>query len=140
MCNAPPVLSIEKPKRKPRVSKILEENAMTNTVVPTKPKKATRQKKSDTLNIIDTPKKEDYNTVVHPTYIEETLEEVNTDEYEIEYVPLSLVEIESTVYYCDKKKSKLYTRNKDKHVGKYIGRYHADTGSIYTDIPDSDEE
>ena len=75
-----------------------------------------------------------------PTHIEHTMEEINSDDYEIEYVKLTLQEIGLITYFRDNKKNKLYKRIKDKHVGEYIGRYHPNTGAIHTDIPDSDEE
>ena len=75
-----------------------------------------------------------------PTHIEHTMEEINSDDYEIEYVKLTLQEIGLITYFRDNKKNKLYKRIKDKHVGEYIGRYHPNTGEIHTDIPDSDEE
>ena len=77
---------------------------------------------------------------VVPTHLEQTVEELNTEDYEIEYVPLSLIEIKSTMYYRDAIKNKLYQQIKEKQVGRYVGRYHIDSETIYTDVPDSDDE
>lgn len=78
--------------------------------------------------------------VVIPTYIEEKIEEIDTIDYEIEYVILTNIEIANTTYYHDIKKQKLYQIIKNKQIGPYIGRYCPRTESICTDVLDSDEE
>jgi len=78
--------------------------------------------------------------VVIPTHIEQQIEEVDANDYEIEYVPLTFIEIEHTTYFRDAKKNKLYQKIKEKIIGPYIGRYCPHTESICTEIPDSDEE
>jgi hypothetical protein len=77
--------------------------------------------------------------VVIPTHIEQQIEEIDANDYEIEYVPLSFIEIEHTTYFRDAK-NKLYQKIKEKIIGPYIGRYCPHTESICTEIPDSDEE
>jgi hypothetical protein len=77
--------------------------------------------------------------VVIPTYIEQQIEEIDTNDYEIEYVPLSFIEIGHTTYFRDPK-NKLYQKIKEKIIGPYVGRYCPHTESICTEVPDSDEE
>ena len=81
-----------------------------------------------------------YKEVTLPTYLETTLEEFDTDGYEIEYVKLSIFEHKSTTYFRDSTKNKLYKKIKDNGIGEYVGRYNPDTDSILSDIPDSDDE
>lgn len=81
-----------------------------------------------------------YKEVTLPTHLESSLEEFDTDGYEIEYVKLSLFEHKSTSYFRDSSKNKLYKKIKDNGIGDYVGRYDPDTESIITDIPDSDDE
>lgn len=78
--------------------------------------------------------------VVIPTYIEEKVEELDTQDYEIEYVILTHLEIEKTLYYHDSKKQKVYEIIKHKEIGPYIGRYCPNRQIICTDVPDSDDE
>jgi hypothetical protein len=78
--------------------------------------------------------------VVIPTYIEEKIEELDTAEYETEFVILTFIEIQNTTYYQDIKKQKLYQIIKNKQIGPYVGRYCPRTETICTDVPDSDEE
>jgi hypothetical protein len=78
--------------------------------------------------------------VVLPTHIESTMEEFDTDGFEVEYVRLSTFEHESQTYFRDSKKNKLYKKIKEKTIGSYVGRYDPDTDSIHTDVPDSDDE
>ena len=75
-----------------------------------------------------------------PTHIETTLEEFDTDDYEIEYVKLSVIEIDKKSYFIDSKKGKLYKKIKDKEIGPYLGRLNVETNTIVSDIPDSDDE
>jgi hypothetical protein len=78
--------------------------------------------------------------VVLPTHMESTIEEFDTDGFEIEYVRLSTFEHESQSYFRDSKKNKLYKKIKDKTIGSYVGRYDPDMNTIHTDVPDSDQE
>jgi len=78
--------------------------------------------------------------VVIPTHIEEKIEEVDTQDYEIEYIILTFLEVDKTIYYHDAKKQKIYEIIKNKEIGPYVGRYCPRTESICTDVPDSDEE
>lgn len=75
-----------------------------------------------------------------PTHIEKTLETVDTDGYEIEYVKLTKFEHDGVKYFRDMKKQKLYERVKDTSVGKYVGRYDSYSDSIIEDVPDSDSD
>jgi hypothetical protein len=78
--------------------------------------------------------------VVIPTYIEEKVEELDTQDYEIEYVILTHLEIEKTLYYHDIKKQKVYEIIKNKEIGPYVGRYCPNQQIICTDVADSDDE
>jgi hypothetical protein len=78
--------------------------------------------------------------VTLPTHLETTLEEFDTDGYEIEYIKLSVFEHKSSTYFRDATKNKLYKKIKDNGIGEYVGRYNPDTDSILSDIPDSDDE
>ena len=78
--------------------------------------------------------------VVLPTHMESSMEEFDTDGFEIEYVRLLTFEHESQSYFRDSKKNKLYKKIKEKTIGSYVGRYDPDTNSIHTDVPDSDCE
>jgi hypothetical protein len=111
------VAQVEKPKAKPR-------------------KKAEKPKEEPAKIEVKNICKE----VVIPTYIEEKLEEIDTQDYEVEYVILTHLEIEKTLYYHDIRKQKLYEIIKNKEIGPYVGRYCPHTGSICADVPDSDEE
>ena len=78
--------------------------------------------------------------VVLPTHIESTIEEFDTDGFEVEYVRLFTFEHESQTYFRDLKKNKLYKKIKEKMIGSYVGRYDPDMNTIHTDVPDSDCE
>ena len=75
--------------------------------------------------------------VIFPTYKEEK-EELDIYGWDIEYVPLTLFDLNQTTYFRDAKKNKLYTRVNEK-VGKYVGKYDTLTESIM-ELPDSDAE
>jgi hypothetical protein len=77
--------------------------------------------------------------VVIPTHQEHTLEELDTQYFEVEYIQLSPFEWGQTTYFRDRKKNKLYKKIKDS-IGSYVGRFDPDTETIFTDVPDSDEE
>ena len=78
--------------------------------------------------------------VVLPTHMEQTRDEVDTDGFEIEYVKLSVFAVGDISYFRDAKKNKLYKKIKEKTIGDYVGRYDPASETIYTDVPDSDEE
>lgn len=78
--------------------------------------------------------------VVLPTHMEQEREEVDTDGFEIEYVKLSVFALGDVTYFRDSKKNKLYKKIKEKTIGGYVGRYDPVTETIYTDVPDSDDE
>jgi len=80
-----------------------------------------------------------YKEVCLPTHIENTIEELDTDDFEIEYVTLQPFDVHGTSYFRDKKKNKLYKNVKNK-IGEYVGRYDPDREIIHTDLPDSDAE
>ena len=77
--------------------------------------------------------------VVIPTHQEQTLEELDTQYFEVEYIQLSPFEWGQTTYFRDRKKNKLYKKIKES-IGAYVGRFDPDTETIFTDVPDSDEE
>lgn len=78
--------------------------------------------------------------VVLPTHIESSMEEFDTDGFEVEYIRLSTFEHQSQMYFRDLKKNKLYKKIKEKTIGSYVGRYDPDTDTIHEDVPDSDCE
>jgi hypothetical protein len=78
--------------------------------------------------------------VVIPTHIEHQIETIDIDGFDIEYIPLSYIEIDRITYFRDTKKNKLYQKIKEKVIGSYVGRYCPHTGTICTEVPDSDEE
>jgi hypothetical protein len=78
-------------------------------------------------------------TSVIATHIERDTEEYYMDDYEIEYVKLSPFEHNSTMYFREPRKNKLF-QHINGALGDYIGRYDPYTETIRTDIPDSDEE
>lgn len=78
--------------------------------------------------------------VTLPTHIEETMEELDIDEYEVEYVTLTPIEIQQTMYYIDKSSQKVFKRIREKQMGDYVGRYDPVSETIHTEIPDSDDE
>ena len=71
--------------------------------------------------------------------MEQTIEEFDTDGFDIEYVKLTPFEVADTIYFRDRKKEKLY-KNIKGAIGPYVGRWDPDTESIHTEVPDSDEE
>ena len=124
----PVVAEIEAPNAEPLVAQ----------VKPKAPRKKTVKTKEEPVIVKEPPRicKE----VMIPTYIEENIEEIDTTGYEIEYVPLTTIEIEKITYYQDAKKNKLYQIVRNLKIGPYVGRYCPRTESICTDVPDSDEE
>jgi hypothetical protein len=80
----------------------------------------------------------EYKSII-ATHIENDIEELCTDDYEVEYVPLIPFEHNDISYFREPVKNKLFER-KNKIIGAYIGRYDSYTDTIRTDIPDSDSE
>lgn len=74
-----------------------------------------------------------------PTHIESEIEQFDTDGFEIEYIKLSLFELNGSTYFRDTTKNKLYKIIKNK-IGEYIGRFNPEDDSIVYDVPDSDNE
>ncbi len=134
-----------KRRRKPKINEEKNEDVVEEkkeVVEEKKSKKRGPRKKPEVSaysEIVNTPQLI-HKEVTLPTHLENTLEEFDTDGYEIEYVKLSLFELNNNVYFRDSNKNKLYKRIKEKTIGEYIGRYDKNTDSIITDIPDSDDE
>jgi hypothetical protein len=80
-----------------------------------------------------------YKEVSLPTHLEKTVEEVDTEDGEVEYVTLQPFQLHGASYFRDPKKNKLYKNVKQK-IGEYIGRYDPNKEIIHTDLPDSDDE
>jgi len=80
-----------------------------------------------------------FQEAVIPTIMESTIEQVDTDGYEIEYVELREFEVGGATYYRDSKKNKLYKKVKN-GIGPYVGRYSQEMGEIDNSIHDSDDE
>ncbi len=140
----PKVKRTRKPKVAPDASSVAAESVTTeDTPVPTAAKKRGGKKKAE-----ETP----YSTLINnthamvhkeatlPTHIESDLEKVDTGGYAIEYIRLSIFDVGEVTYYRDSAKNKLYKKLKEKSIGPYVGRWNSDTGTIVTDIPDSDDE
>lgn len=129
--------------RKPKIVKteipieIVEAVEIVDQKPKRKPAKSTKKVKETTISLNDPPICKE---VVIPTHIEHTIETVDIDGYDIEYVPLTYIEINHTTYFRDAKKNKLYQKIKDKIIGSYVGRYCPHTETICTEVPDSDEE
>lgn len=133
----------EKRGRKPKVGVLpvtetqVAQVTQSNEKAPPKPKKRTAKPKEEPNKLeVQHICKE----VVIPTYIEEKIEEIDTQNYDIEYVILTHLEIEKTIYYHDTKKQKVYEIIKNKEIGPYVGRYCPHKQVICTDVPDSDDE
>ena len=76
---------------------------------------------------------------IHATHIEQEMNEIYVDDYEVEHVSLSPFEHNGTMYYREPNKNKLFEQVKS-GIGAYIGRYDSYTDTVRNDIPDSDEE
>lgn len=149
------VASVE-PVKKPRKPRVVRKDA-TVEILPTVEQveqvaqaaqveqvtqvKKARKKAAKASTVESTPVQESRicKEVVIPTHIEQQIDEIDTNDYEIEYVPLTFIDIEHTTYFRDAN-NKLYQKIKEKIIGPYIGRYCPHTESICTEIPDSDEE
>jgi hypothetical protein len=147
----------EKPKRGRKKPQILDESATVVTVAAEAPKEPVEKKKatggaghkskktepnpySSLISSTTGSSQMVYKEVTLPTHLESSLEEFDTDGYEIEYVKLSIFEHKSSTYFRDSTKHKIYKKIKDNRIGEYVGRYNPDTDSILSDIPDSDDE
>ena len=151
------VASVE-PVKKPRKPRVVRNTATTVTTVtettveilpimaqvtqvkPIKPAKKKKATKAPTVESVPVQESRICKEVVIPTHIEQQIEEIDANDYEIEYVPLTFIDIEHITYFRDAKKNKLYQKIKEKIIGPYVGRYCPHTESICTEIPDSDEE
>jgi hypothetical protein len=146
------VAPVKKP-RKPRVATatattveipIVAQVAQVEQVAQVKPIKVPKPKKaakaSPKVESVPIQEKRICKEVVIPTHIEQQIEEIDANDYEIEYVPLTFIDIDHTTYFRDAKKNKLYQKIKEKIIGPYVGRYCPHTESICTETPDSDEE
>jgi hypothetical protein len=80
-----------------------------------------------------------FQEAVIPTILEEEIEQVDTEGYEIEYITLREFELNGVIYYRDSNKEKLYKKNKN-GIGPYVGRYYKENQEIDTTILDSDDE
>jgi len=78
--------------------------------------------------------------VVLPTHMEQTMDEIDTEGYAIEYVKLKPFVVGGTTYFRDFNKNKLYKRIKENVIGDYVGRYDPDREAIHVEVPDSDAE
>lgn len=125
----------EKRSRKPKVGVI---PAAVEASVEEKPKPKPKKKATKEEPVLEA--QNICKEVVIPTYIEEKVEELDTHDYEIEYVILTHLEIEKTLYYHDNKKQKVYEMIKHKEIGPYVGRYCPHRQIICTDVADSDDE
>ena len=120
-------------KRKPAVAKEGEE------VVPKKRNVAKKATPVTTTNPLLTGENVVHQDAVIPTFMEEDIEQVDTDGYEIEYVELREFELNGATYFRDYKKDKLYKKVKG-GIGPYVGRYCRDVDEVDSTIPDSDDE
>lgn len=134
-----PVKRTRKPKVAPEAIQVTEEQSNEKDQ---KLKKIPSKRKQDTSysEIINNTKQLVHKEVALPTHIETNIEQIDTDGYTIEYIRLTHFEANGTTYFRDSTKNKLYKKIKDKVIGPYAGRWNPNTGSIITDIPDSDEE
>ena len=80
-----------------------------------------------------------YKEVSIPTHLESSLEQFDTDGFQMEYVTLKPFEHGGSLYFYEGTKHKLYKNIKHK-IGDYVGRYDSEREEIRTDIPDSDDE
>jgi len=138
----PPVKKPRKPRVATATVTIVETEPVAAVTVATpikvpKPKKAA--KSSPKVESVPVQETRICKEVVIPTHIEQQIEEIDANDYEIEYVPLTFIDIDHTTYFRDAK-NKLYQKIKEKIIGPYVGRYCSHTESICTEVPDSDEE
>jgi hypothetical protein len=114
-----------------------------NTVTTTAPKKRAPAKKKPVIgninNVLINPDAVNIIDAIIPTYIENSIDILDTYDYEVVYVKLTPFELNGKSYLRDTNKNKLFQVIKGK-PGKYIGRFYPETDEIDTDIPDSDDE
>jgi hypothetical protein len=121
-------------------SKELKEELKEEVVKPVlKPPKIKRKTKADSVPTIPMLPIQEEKSFVLPTFIERSMDEVDTEDLTIEIVHLSVFTVNNTQYYKESIKNKLYKKT-EKGVGPYIGRYDSTYEKILTDIPDSDDE
>ena len=132
-------LKPEAPKQKTKkAEKPAEEPTIAKPKV-AKPKVAKPKVAKPKVSPKQTSEASNHKEVAIPTHMEKTMEEFDTDGFEIEYVSLVPFEVNETNYFRDRKKEKLYKNTKGS-IGYYVGRWDPDTESIHTEVPDSDEE
>jgi hypothetical protein len=130
------------PAKKTRKPKVAPENTSESVAPEPKKKTAPRKKNIETpySTLVNSTNQMVHKEVSLPTHIENKLEEIDSEGFQIEYIKLSVFEVGQATYFRDSVKNKLYKKIKDKGIGAYVGRWNPDTDSIVTDIPDSDEE
>jgi hypothetical protein len=133
---------INNPIKKPRKPKVASESKLTESnqvIIDSTSKSRKKTEITPYTNLINSKTTLVHKEITLPTHIENKMDEIDTDDYNIEYVHLTTFEINGTTYYRDNKKNKLYKKIKDR-IGAYIGRYNSENESIITNIPDSDDE
>jgi hypothetical protein len=115
--SATPAAEVEKPVKQKRKPKVAPESVSV--------KANAKNTSSAYSTLINTTQQLVHKEVVLPTHIETNLEEFDTDGFEIEYIKLEPFEINSTTYFRDSRKNKLYRKNKDKGIGGYVGRWNS---------------
>jgi hypothetical protein len=122
----------------------VDDAAPSEVAAPSEPAKPAKPKRVRKPKVVTPVKMADpsmvQKEVILPTHMEQTREIVDIDDFEIEYVKLSVFTLSDVSYFRDAKKNKLYKRIKEKTVGAYVGRYDPRSESVYTDVPDSDDE
>jgi len=134
-----PVEPVEKPKDNPTIAKPKIAKPKIAKPKIAKPKIAKPKVAKPKVSLKQTSEASNHKEVAIPTHMEKTMEEFDTDGFEIEYVSLVPFEVNETNYFRDRKKEKLYKNTKGS-IGYYVGRWDPDTESIHTEVPDSDEE
>jgi hypothetical protein len=76
---------------------------------------------------------------VIPTHIEEEVDDVAIDGYEVEEVIVRRFVHQETTYFREYTKNKLYRCVKG-GIGPYVGRWDPASDSVVTEVPDSDDE
>ena len=140
-----PTESKEMPKKTSKRPPIIKDVPATVTAVeqpsePVPPKKTRRRPPITAYSAVLEAPPVIHKEVVLPTHIEQTMEEIDTDGYAIEYVKLKPFAIGGTTYFRDFNKNKLYKRIKENVIGDYVGRYDPDREAIHTEVPDSDAD
>lgn len=128
------------PKQEPKQEDDEKKEAV--SVEPPKMKKRAPRKKAEPTpyQSLASEQRLIHKEVTLPTHMEQTMEEVDLEDYDVEYVTLTPIEIGQTTYYIDRSSQKVFKRIRDKQMGDYVGRYDPATETLHTDIPDSDDE